>query len=267
MKKKILFASILLFMVLTFILPIEDKVSHHLSGLAAFLVNPGQYFVIVFTLMLTVLLTNMKGLSEYINKRINLKYIYILIYLVEIVTFTLFVLRVTEIWGTWSTFGLYAITVLSVPILLEKEIPKTDALFLGVGLVYLMIGLWEMPYQYGLWKFYELPQGETTMDVVNQIVFLIPFIILGCAIISIIIVNNYKSMKFKWLLPAMFMAITVTGFIVRFANNFWTDMYYDLKTSSWIYTQINVGMLELARFTKVTLVLSCLTIFNRRNNG
>lgn len=145
LNRKFLFVTILIFMVLTLI-PIEDKVNRHLSGLAAFLVNPGQYFVIVFTLMLTVLLANAKRLSEHVNKHINIKYIYVLIYLVEIVTFILFILRATEIWGTWSTFGLYAITVLTVPVLLDNEIPKTDALFLGVGLVYLMIGLWEMPY-------------------------------------------------------------------------------------------------------------------------
>ena len=72
LNRKFLFVTILIFMVLTLI-PIEDKVNRHLSGLAAFLVNPGQYFVIVFTLMLTVLLANAKRLSEHVNKHINIK--------------------------------------------------------------------------------------------------------------------------------------------------------------------------------------------------
>jgi hypothetical protein len=158
---------------------------------------------------------------------------------------------------------LYAITVLLVPILLEDIIPKIDALFLGIGAVYVIVALWEMPYQYGLWKFWELPQGETTMDVINQIVFLAPFILLGGATIVIIIINNFKTLRFHWKLPVIFLAFTIVGFIVRFNTNFWTDLYYDLKTSMWVYTQPNTGMLILSRFTKVSLVLSFLTIFVR----
>jgi len=55
------------------LLPIEDKVNRHLSGLAAFLVNPGQYLVITFSLMFAVLLANAKGLSQFTNKHINIK--------------------------------------------------------------------------------------------------------------------------------------------------------------------------------------------------
>lgn len=261
-QKKILFVSVLLFMVLTFILPIQDKMSQHLSGFAAFLVNPCQYLVMVFTLMLAVLFSNLKGLRSRIDQHINKNVFYILIYFVEIVTLTLFILGITKIWGTWSTFGLYAITVLLVPILLE-DMSKVDALFLGVGAVYVIVALWEMPYQYGLWKFWELPQGETVRDVISQIVFLVPLILLGGTTIAIIVINNFKTLRFHWKLPAIFIAFTIIGFIVRFNTNFWTDLYYDLKTGMWVYTQPNTGMLILSRLTKVSLAVSFLTIFVR----
>jgi len=263
MKKKFLFASVLLFMVLTFVIPIEDKVNRNLSGLAKFLVNPGQYLVMSFTLMLTVFISNIPSLRNYIDKHIKQNVLYILIYLAEIITFVCFVLRVTEIWGTWSTFGLYVITILMMPILLERVIPKIDALLLGIGAVYAIIGLWEMPYQYGLWKYWELPQGETRVDIINQIVFLAPFVLLGGFVIAIIIVNNFKSFKFKWKLPAVFLTYTIVGFIARFNTNFWTDLYYNVKAGIWVYTQPNVGMMALYRSTKVSLVLCFLTIFVR----
>lgn len=102
------------------------------------------------------------------------------------------------------------------------------------------------------------------MDVVNQIVFLVPFIIMGCVIIFIIIANNYKSMKFKWKLPTILLMYTIAGFTIRFLTGFWTDLYYKLSISSWVYTPINAGMLMLARSTKISLALSSLTIFRSK---
>lgn len=260
MNKKFLFAFVLIFMVLTFI-PIEDKQNFQLSGFAAFLVNPCQYLAMVFTLMLTMFVSSSKGFKLYLEKHLNQKFICILIYLVAIISIVLFILKVTEVWGTWSTVGLYLITVLIMPIILDGVISKIEALLLGAGAIYVLIALWEMPYQFGLWKYYELPQGETTVDIVNQIVFLTPFILLGLAIITIIVINNFKSLKFHWKLPVIFLGYTIVGYLIRFSTGFWTDIYYSLKNSAWMYSSPNNGMLILYRTTKVALNLSFLTLF------
>ena len=96
-------------------------------------------------------------LVSFLNKLISIKWIYIASYSIMVMALVLFILGILGFGGFWITIGSFLVMILVTPIILENKIPKIDALLLGAGVAYFIMAVWEIPYLYGLWKYWEAP--------------------------------------------------------------------------------------------------------------
>lgn len=263
LSRKAVIIACAIYAILTFVLPIRRVIyvwqESHVS-LFAYLVNPGQYIVMCFFLVLTIYLAIDKGLLNLLNRVISFKFIAVVIYLVIVSTLILHILKVPGLWWTWTTIGLHIITVLIAPFLLAKYLTKVEAILLASGCVFFIMGIWEIIYQYGLYTVYDIPQGQSNANFITQINFMLPFSLIGLMIVAIIVWNNKQLITFK-ILPLALTGYTALAFILWFATGFWCDIVYDWSKMAWYQTDANIWSMMLYRSSKVSANLALLTLW------
>ena len=189
MNNKVLFISVLIYMILAIFLPLpkpEFVPSTNFVPIWSFLYGYGQSIIIGITLVITVVMCFNDKVDEYLNRLVSIKWTYIATYLIMIATMILFVVEIPGLWWSWTTIGFLVVMVLLAPIILKDIIPKIDALLMGAGVAYFIMGAWETPYQYGLWKYYEASQGLSFMGILGNLEFNLPFVLMGLSIVTFI---------------------------------------------------------------------------------
>jgi hypothetical protein len=265
MNNKVLFISVLIYMILAIFLPLpkpEFVPSTNFVPIWSFLYGYGQSIIIGITLVITVVMCFNDKVDEYLNRLVSIKWTYIATYLIMIATMILFVVEIPGLWWSWTTIGFLVVMVLLAPIILKDIVPKIDALLMGAGVAYFIMGAWETPYQYGLWKYYEASQGLSFMGILGNLEFNLPFVLMGLSIVTFIALKNSELLKnvYDVKLSSLFFGITVACFLIWFATGFWCGMYFDIKTDTWIMNPFNYEIASLIRMSKITINLSFLSL-------
>jgi hypothetical protein len=264
-SKKVLLISSLIYMALTFLLPIDKTGFNPSIGFKAtdaFLSEYGEYIVFGMTLIVAIIISMESNIGKFLNKLISIKWIHIASYFIMIVALVLFIFGIPGLWWSWITIGSFLVMILVTPVILENKIPKIDALLLGAGVAYFIMAVWEIPYLYGLWKYWEKPQGMPFHNIFISIEFYLPIIAIGLFTAVLIVMKNSKILKknIHIKLSIIFFAITIIGYAIWFIVGFPCNPYCDIKTGVWVATPFNYNINLLVRLTKVTANLSFLSL-------
>ena len=265
MNKKTLFISVLVFMALTFLIPIQKPGFTQPQGYSAlfrFLSDYGEYTILAIVLVLTIAICMESKIAKFLNKLFSIQLIYILSYIVMMSFMALWISRIPGLWWSWSTIGSFVLMILVTPVILKNRVSIIDALLFGTGAASFIAGVWETIYKYGLWKYYEKSQGMPFHNYFVTIEFMFPFIVVGVIIIGLMILKNYERLKtmFNFKLATLFLGITTVLLVIWFASGFWTDGYTNISTGAWIVTKQNTVAMDLYRATKVTSNLTFLAV-------
>jgi hypothetical protein len=269
MNKKTLFISVLVFMALTFLIPIQKpgfNIPHNYTAFFQFLSNYGEYIILAVILIMTIVICMNEKADKFLSNMFNFKWIYISSYAVEIVFMILWISRIPGLWWSWSTIGSFVLTILVTPVILKDKVSKIDALLLGAGATSLIAGVWETIYKYGLWKYYEKSQGMPFHNYFVTIEFMFPFIVVGVIIIGLIVLKDSKALMAQFKsganikLSTLILAVTVVMLVIWFASGFWTDGYTNISNDTWVVTKQIDWAMDLYRATKVTSNLTFLAV-------
>lgn len=163
-------------------------------------------------------------------------------------------------WWTWLTIGVQLCVLLLAYLVLERRVSPTEAVMIGIGLMGISIGLWEIPYQIGLKIYYEayLPTHVLVYNLRREILIELPFIAGGVMILWIYH-KKYKLVNFnKWFW--LFTGLTIGLYTYWFATGFWVEMTYDWVNYQWIQHPIDIVAKTIYRASKVTLALAMVSL-------
>lgn len=177
--------------------------------------------------------------------------------------FLLSLARVPGFWWTWFTMGLYIGAVVAAVVLLDGKVSSGVAVIIGVGLVSLTIGLWEIPYQIGLKLQYDAPQIGTELAwawIKSEITLEMGFIVGGAGLVFG--VGSYlKCIRWSWITTGLF-AIAVAFYVIWFATGFWVDVYYKWVDNIWVQSAPNTAAMMVYRVSKAATMLGFLSLLN-----
>jgi len=166
-------------------------------------------------------------------------------------------------WWTWMTFGVQiAIVVLAVT-LLRGRASNAESFIIGVGLMGISIGLWEIPYQVGLKLMheYKLYDHDYIMrNMLREILIEIPFI-LGGIYIMLIYGKWLKIVNFnKWFF--LFITGCIALYTTWFLTGLWVEINWVVVDDKWVWVQnpLNLTAKTIYRASKVALALGLVAL-------
>lgn len=252
-KQNKLIMSAAIYMALTFLLPIRRPIfvwQDAESSMFTWIVNEGQYYLMIFVIYIVAMTFNLKKFNNLMDKITQDKIMYPLGYFIMVSMLTLFIIKAPGLGWTWSTVGIHLMTVVLITVLLGKKIGSGRAFCLGTGFVFLIVGLWEIPYQYGMWKYYDLPQGYGIWSFYNQLRFMSPFVFFGLYIVAYILFMERKKLKYHKLVFIP-LGYAVCSYLLWFATGFWCDIYFNWSINQWVHNDPNYLAMMLYRTSKV----------------
>lgn len=163
-------------------------------------------------------------------------------------------------WWTWLTVGVQVCILLLTYLILERKVSPTEAVIVGIGLMGISIGLWEIPYQVGLKLYHEayLPTQIWIYNLRREILLELPFIIGGVTILWIYH-TRYKIINFnRWFW--LFFGLTVGLFTYWFMGGFWVEITRDWVNELWIQHSLDIVGSTVYKASKVTLALALVSL-------
>jgi len=167
-------------------------------------------------------------------------------------------------WWTWLTIGVQLCIPLLAYIILKNRAHPIEALIIGIGLMGISIGLWEIPYQIGLGYIWNQHQAIDTINqaVIREVAYELPFIIGGIIILAIY-QDKYKLLSFnKWFW--FFMSSTVGLYLTWFLTGFWVEMTFDIEADMFIQHPVNMTARTIYRASKVALALGLVALILKK---
>jgi hypothetical protein len=160
---------------------------------------------------------------------------------------------------TWLTAGVQVSTILLAYLMLEGRVYPVEAMLIGIGLVGIAVGSWEIPYQVGLKLNYEtaLPHAVMMNNLKREVLIETPFIMGGIYILFLYKAKNVIHFnRWFWLL----LAATIGLYAYWFLSGFWVEMTYDWTSYQWVQHPVDIVAKTVYRASKVTLALALLSL-------
>lgn len=250
-------------MLLSFILPINRDFFAWQESSNTILYYIFQLFfgLTLYAFFVLILGNGYPKIAKFFNLICNKKVIYFICLTVLVITLILTALHIPGIWWTWTSFGVQICTLLLTYFILEKKIQPYEAIITGLGFAGIAIGIWEIPYQWGINIIYYT--GQISQEIINnQLIYQtsieLPLIIMG--ILSLIIINRkYNIINFNryfWIL----LAVTIILYVCWFLTGFQQEMLYNWETNQWEQSPMNMIVKSIYRASKVTLALSLISL-------
>lgn len=268
MKTRLLIIMALIYMALTFLIPYNKVLN--LSWQNSVSIQEKLFITIYFGISLIgimILATARKypKIENILNNISNIKIVYTTSICLLIFTLILTYQNITGLWWAWLSFGLQICIILLTYIILKNKMLNYEAIMVGVAISSIGIGIWEIPYQWGL-AITTFPSDMIVSKIASETLLELTPIIGGIGLLFIIN-NKYKFVNFNKLFY-IFLFITIILYIGIFINGFHLDMYYDWDKSQYIYNQESFIDRFLHKGSKVTLALSLISLtlnINRSN--
>lgn len=252
--------AILVYMVLTFTIPIRRVLyiwQENNTAAFGFAFSYGMYILMGFVLLLTaeVVFHPDRPLTRLINfltrPRIVSSVTLPFLALCVVLTFT----KAPGLWWTWFTVGLHVGSIALIVILLKDKLPSGQAFMLGASFVFLVVGVWEIIYQYGRYYYYDVPQGQGPEVLQGQIRFMTPFVLFGLVML-LLLYRKVRNVLHVNYLTGVFAVLTIAMFAWWFATGLWSDIYLNWQQDKWLYLEPNTLMMEVYRSSKVSIFLT-----------
>ena len=222
------------------------------------------FFFVAFILLFLVFIIRSEPQLHKIFDKICSPQVVIPIGVLSMVGCILFdALKIPGLWWTWWTWGLQSGTVLLVYLFLKNKMSRFDAAMIGFAIAFLCIGLWEEPYQMGIYLvWYTKPLGMTQAmtDLWIEVVREVPLIVgslLTLAYYAWIYKALFRVNKWVIILTALF----IGGYYLWFATGFWQELLYNWNTKLFYEQPLNIPAKDLYRSTKVFLPLAVSMLF------
>ena len=206
-------------------------------------------------------------IAKVLNQICSKKVIYPICFGTLGLTLVLTALHIPGFWWTWTSLGAQVCTVLLTYLILEKKTQPYEAIIAGLGLSGIAIGIWEIPYQWGMGFIYYpkwLPPEALSAHIIYQTLIELPLIIMGILIL-IVLNRKYKIVSFsKWFW--IFLAVTTGLYICWFLTGFQQEVVYNWDSQQWVQTPMNMIVKTIYRASKVTLALGLISLMWKGKN-
>jgi hypothetical protein len=163
-------------------------------------------------------------------------------------------------WWTWLTVGLHIATILLAVVLAHcKGLESIHGIILGMAVVAIAVGLWEIPYQILRLNFVDL---NTTPEIIRRMVasetlIELPLII-GGALTLWFYQQQHKILNFKW--PFWTLLLLTAGlYTAWWALGFDQEVIFDWQTNTYIQLPTDITTKTIYRASKATLALTLLS--------
>jgi len=168
--------------------------------------------------------------------------------------------------ASWHSFGLVAAGVLLCTVLLRDRVKTVEGFIIGIAIVSLWRGMWEIPYQVIYRFFYDVPQIGMELSkkfIYSEIAIEVPLILGG--IIVLWFYTGYSG-KYKNLFNISPLTIALyiiyVGLTVAWAaKGFWIDVWYDWSSGIWRSSaDFDLSSMAIWKASKVALLSSFISI-------
>lgn len=189
-------------------------------------------------------------------------------YVAIMIVTILFIFKIAVPTGIWTSYYFVFGGLLLVYSMMRKYTGDIQAFLLGVGLVCMMVGIWEIPYQWGMKLINDAPQ--LGRDVAINMAWCetikeLPTILGGAILVVVVNIKNkilsVKPITVLLLLMYIYMVIYLV------CSGFWTDLWYDWSSYSWVSSQhFDVLSMFLIKGSKAILLLFFISLLKVHND-
>jgi len=189
----------------------------------------------------------------------DVRFINILGIISLLVCFGLTICHIPGIWWTWLSFGLMISLVVLAVNLLDGKVKQGEALLIGLGIVFFVVGTWEMIYQTtNYWMVYH---NEYPISAwIKEIYIELPLTVAGLVMFGYYRVIYRKKYHFN-IRVLVFLGLCGLFIGVWLLMGYWIDIYFDTVKNQWLPSENSVSgliQLQLAKGSKAFLGISML---------
>jgi hypothetical protein len=253
-------------MVLTFAIPVSrDFVRVATEGSAPSKILASGIFQLqfglgLFAFLMAVIVNEWPKVSHTLSRIFNYRLIMTIGIAILLACIILEAAPIAGWWWTWLTVGLHIATILLAVVLAHcKGLESIHGIILGMAVVAIAVGLWEIPYQILRLNFVDL---NTTPEIIRRMVasetlIELPLII-GGALTLWFYQQQHKILNFKW--PFWTLLLLTAGlYTAWWALGFDQEVIFDWQTNTYIQLPTDITTKTIYRASKATLALTLLS--------
>lgn len=263
--EKVVIAVCLVYSTLTFLLPYRRVLWNWTEDRPASTIlfhTVSTYMAVIFIVpMIAIALWPNSWFSKLADSITNRKLVVLTSYTILALCLTMAITQTTIVWFTFLSFGLMVTIVLLTMAVLKGRVKASESFIVGVAIVALWRGLWEIPFQAGQKYFYDLPQlpAEAVLRLFANVLWVVAPLVLGGLAILMFYQWRYRLINFnKWFW--IFMSAYVWMMILWVYTGFWLEKIYVWKIHWWIMTPDNYASLVIYKSSKVFMALGLVSL-------